>query len=228
MQKTNLRTLWKAFLPVFAGVWLLLFLPVSMPAAEAVRTLSSVNEATRSSTSTGLVDWWQVDTRAGKVISLFGYNNGSQQFLQVFDSGAGPTNIVAGFSATADTFTNTTHGLAPGQPLQLTGTVAGLSAGIYYASPLDADRFYLYDTKAHAIAQAATGKQDLTGSSASATLNKLPVHTFAIGAADNYSCIVPNTGIGYSKGLVIAVSTTAATYTAGSKDVTILVTVGGP
>lgn len=225
MKKTIMGTLWKASLPI----WILLFWTVCAPGAET-RTLASVNEATRTSTSTGLVDWWQVDTRTGKLISLFGFNNGSQQWLQVFDSGAGPTNIVDGFAAaatggqTADTCTNASHGLSIGQPVQLTGTFAGLSAGIFYASPIDGNRFYLYDTKAHAISQGSTGKQDLTGSSASATLNKLPLHTFAIGAADNYSFIVPDTGSSYGRGLVVAVSTTAATYTAGAKDVTMLIT----
>jgi len=53
----------------------------------------------------------------------------------------------------------------------------------------------------------------------------VPMHAFAIAATDNYSVIVPMTGINFSKGIVACVSTTANTTTLGAKDVTMLATI---
>lgn len=53
----------------------------------------------------------------------------------------------------------------------------------------------------------------------------VPMHTFGIAAADNYSVIVPLTGINFGNGVFVAVSSTGPLYTAaGSKDVTMLAT----
>lgn len=49
--------------------------------------------------------------------------------------------------------------------------------------------------------------------------NAEPLHTFAIDASNNFSVIVPVSGIGFDVGLIVALSTTDAVYTAGaSKD----------
>lgn len=63
---------------------------------------------------------------------------------------------------------------------------------------------------------------DLAAQPADATV---PMHTFAIAAADNYSVIIPLTGINFSKGIVACVSTTPNATTLGAKDVTMLATI---
>ena len=52
----------------------------------------------------------------------------------------------------------------------------------------------------------------------------VPLHTFKIGATDNYSIIVQISGINFSTGIVACVSTTDVTTTLGAKDVTMLAT----
>ena len=53
----------------------------------------------------------------------------------------------------------------------------------------------------------------------------VPFHTFAIGATDNYSVIVPVSGIPFSRALIAVVSTTEDTYTPyGSNIATMLAT----
>lgn len=213
---------------------LLLLLAIPAGAADAALTLNSMYSAVRTDPATDLVDYWQVRSGPGVMISLFGYNNGSQQYIQLFDAtNAAPTIAVTAWSATVDNFTNAFHGLSIGQPVQLTGTVATIAAGIYYVGMAtngagvvisDPNSFYLYDTKANAMAGTTTGRQNISGSSSTATLNLVPFHTFVIGAANNYSCIVPNTGMSFGKSLLIAVSTSAGTYTAGAKDVTMTAT----
>lgn len=194
------------------------------PAFGQSQMLGSTTTAPRADTTSNYVDWWLVRGSGTIVYSVFGYNSGAQQWLQLFDSATGPTVAVTAWSAAADTFTCASHGLSTGNRIQLTGTVATIAAGIYYVLTVDGDTFSIYDTLAHAQTGGATGKQDIVGGTSTATLNRLPTHVFAIGAADNYSCVVPTTGAGFSKGLVIANSTTAATYTAGSKNITIFVT----
>lgn len=203
-----------------------------LPSAEAAETksLSSSTDASASRTSltTGYVDAWQVGPGSVTLVSLFGYNSGSQQFVQLYDctNTAAPTVAVSGFSSTAETFTNTAHGLSTGQKIQLTGTVAGSSAGIYFVIVTDANRFQIASTLANARAGTAV---DLTGSTATATLNLVPVHYLAVGAADNFSCIVPQTGMKFGKGLLITLSTTGPLYTAPTKDAEFYVTVNqGP
>lgn len=202
-------------------------------------TFGSTQAAARADTTSNYVDWWQVRTGPGLLISVFGYNSGAQQWLQFFDSAHGPTVAVTAWDSTLDVLRCTNHGLVLGDRIQLTGTVAGIAAGIYYVHPLSndssfplgADRdndFFLYDTLAHARAGGATGLEDVTGATSTATLNRLPVHTFAIAATDNYSCVVISTGMSFDRGIVVANSTTAATYTAGSKNLTIFVTFKQP
>ncbi|HVX56973.1 MAG TPA: hypothetical protein VHA37_04525 [Candidatus Saccharimonadales bacterium] len=53
----------------------------------------------------------------------------------------------------------------------------------------------------------------------------VPLHRFAIPAADNFSVIIPRTGINFSTGIVACVSTTDDTTTLGAKDVAMLATI---
>lgn len=48
----------------------------------------------------------------------------------------------------------------------------------------------------------------------------IALHTMTAGAADNFSCIVPVTGMAFSRGIAIAVSSTAGYLTLGSKEIT--------
>lgn len=189
-----------------------------------IQTKGSTASAPRADSTSNYVDWWLVNAQGTIVYSIFGYNSGSQQFLQIYDTTVGPTVAVTAWDATSDCFTNTAHGLSTGQRIQLTGTVAGISAGIYYVGYVEPNAFSIYDTLAHAQTGGATGKQDVTGGTSTATLNRLPIACQAIAGTDNYSWVIPMTGGTLGKGLVIANSTTAATYTAGSKNITILVT----
>lgn len=201
-------------------------------------TLSSLTaqSATRRSASTALIDYWQARPSPGVLISLFGFNNGAQQYIQLFDTtNAAPLVNISSWNSTLDNFTNNVHGLSIGQPVQLSTNTAGVTAGIYYVGfttnssgvvVVEPNSFYLYDTVAHAVAATTVGRQDVTTATGSvAVFNLVPFHTFAVAATDNYSCIVPSTGINFGKSLLIAVSTTAGTYTAGAKDVTMLATV---
>lgn len=215
----------KYLLTTLLSLGLLIGNAVAQAVTTPTATLGSTQSASRADTTSNYVDWWQINTGPSQLISLFGYNSGAQQYLQIFDSSAGPTVAVTAWVAATDIFTAAAHGLTTGERVQLTGTVAGISAGIYYAQWISADTFYLYDTLAHAQAGGATGRSDVTGATSTATLNRLPIHTFAIAATDNYSFIVPVVGMTCGKGIVVANSTTAATYTAGSKNVTIVATV---
>lgn len=50
----------------------------------------------------------------------------------------------------------------------------------------------------------------------------VPLHSFAIAAADNFFVLIPMCGIDFSFGLCACVSTTANATTLGAKDVTML------
>lgn len=223
----------KTFLPrvaahCLASLCLLLF--VGQAGAQGVlqSTISkgSTLDAPRADTSSNYVDWWQVRTNPTVLVSVFGYNSGSQQWIQIFDSSSGPSLSVT-CTASSDVFVLAGHGLTTGQRVQIGTGFGGVSAAIYYVNSVDTSTFYLYDTLAHAQTGGATGRQDVT-SNAAGTVLLIPVHTFAIAATDNYSCIVPLSGISVGKGLVIANSTTGPLYTAGSKNVTMLVNYRNP
>jgi hypothetical protein len=53
----------------------------------------------------------------------------------------------------------------------------------------------------------------------------VPLHRFAIAAADNFSVIVPRSGINFGVGIVACVSTTADTTTLGAQDAAMLATI---
>lgn len=196
-------------------------------------TFSSIQQAPRTSTTTDLVDWWTVYTKPCTLVNCFGYNNGAQQFLQFFDTASsnGPTIQVSGFSATTgqEWFTNSLSGaLSPGgevklgERVQLTNDFAA-PAGIYFAVTTNIVGVFRLATS---LANAQAGVcQDLTnGVSNAGFLVRVPTHSMAIGAADNFSIIVPSSGMGFGKGVCAAVSSTAGTYTAGAKDLILYLT----
>jgi|ERR1043165_4030349 hypothetical protein len=110
---------------------------------QASKTVSSKDDA---GVSGGYIDKMTLQSGAGILFSLFGYNSGSAQWIHIHDAASQPAN----------------------------GTV--------------------------------------------------PMHTFKIGATDNYSVIIPLTGINFSKGCQVCVSTTGPTTTIGAKEVTMLAT----
>jgi hypothetical protein len=206
---------------------LLLLWSFGASAQPMTQTYSSLQQAPRADSSSNLVDWWLVKARPTTMVSCFGYNNGSQQFLQFFDTAStnGPLIYVSGMNSTAEFFTNSVTGgsgeVMMGERIQLTNNF-GAAAGIYYAVTTNIAGVFRLATSL-ANAQAGT-VVNLTNNSSSGVLLRVPEHSMAMGAADNFSVIVPNTGMGFGKGIVAAVSTTAATYTAGAKDLTLFIT----
>jgi hypothetical protein len=64
---------------------------------------------------------------------------------------------------TTNIFTATAHGLTTGMPVQVSNSGGALPSGLsaatsYFAAVIDANTFYLYDTRAHAVAGGPTGK----------------------------------------------------------------------
>jgi hypothetical protein len=53
----------------------------------------------------------------------------------------------------------------------------------------------------------------------------VPMHSLKVAVTDNWYVIVPASGINFSTGLVVCVSTTDTTLTLGAKDSTFLVTI---
>lgn len=182
-------------------------------------SFSSLLTGARADTTSNFTDWELIRAGRGELLSLFGYNSGAAQFIQIFDSAVGPVVTISATVAATDIATAASHGLHTGQRVHLPSDLAGVTAGIYYVNKISANTLYLYDTKANAITGGASGRANFTGV-ASGTLNLIPKHTFAIGGADNFSCVIPVTGLGFDNGVVVANSSTGPLYTAGSKDVT--------
>lgn len=185
---------------------------------------SSTNEAPRADTTTNYVDWWQVRVGALTLISLFGYNSGAQQWIQLFDAAVSPTIAITDTDDSTDIFTAASHGLNTGQRVQVSGISGITDATICYVRKVSVSTFSLYDTLAHAMdSSSTTGRLNPDTPSDTGTITLVPIHTFAIGATDNYSCIISVTGVEFSKGLIAAVSSTGPLYTAGAaKNVTML------
>jgi hypothetical protein len=109
--------------------------------------------------STGYIDWAQVTTKTGcRLINVFGYNSGPQQWVQLYNSSNGIVVAIADSQATAKLWSANSSNIFIGEPLQFTNTIGTAAAGIYYARPLTNSSlwFQLYDTRAHAINPAAT------------------------------------------------------------------------
>jgi hypothetical protein len=78
------------------------------------------------------------------------------------------TITTAHVSTSTEVFTYTGHGLTTGDRIRYNNaggtTATGLTSGTtYYANVINADTFYAYDTKAHAVAGGATGKINVSG-----------------------------------------------------------------
>ena len=74
----------------------------------------------------------------------------------------------ANISTSTEVITYTGHGLTTGEAVKYYNaggaTATGLTnATVYYANAINANTFYVYDTKAHAVAGGATGKINLSG-----------------------------------------------------------------
>lgn len=222
----------KRFLFALAALALAFAMPLR---AQSTLTLGSTAQAPRTSPTSNYVDWWLVNPGPCKLISIFGYNSGSQGWVQIFDAGTAngaalPVSYNSG--AANNEWLCANHGLTTGQRVQVTNTLAGVSAGIYYARPLTSTLFYLYDTLAHsqaagAVISGATGQQVVTGTG-SGYQALVPVHSFAVAANDNFSLIVPVSGMVFGHGLTVAGSTTAATYTPGGTNLVITCTLTAP
>lgn len=197
--------------------------------AADVTTVFTTMDSPRANAS-GYIDWAQVSNRQGsRLINVFGYNSGPQQWLQFYNSTNGIVLAIGDSSDANNTFDVSNGGGAVylGEPLQLTNTIAGITAGIYYARPTTNSTtvFQLYDTRAHALNYASTtGIKNVTADAQTGNIQMLPRHTMAIAGADNYSWIIPGTGMGFGQGIVIAASTTGPTFTPPSTNITICAT----
>ena len=224
-----MKTIFKRIRPALLMVALALALAGQAWAQSTIWTASSTMSAPRVGAS-NYIDWWVVRAGPTKLISVFGYNGGPLQYLQFFDNPNGPVLNITAWDNVNNNFTNANHALTTGQRVQLTNTVAGITAGIYYARPYTTNAFYLYDTYAHAIATGSeTGLKTVSGGSSTATMLLVPLHSMAMAASDNYSIMITGTGMGFGKGLTIANSTTPATYTTpGLSNFTATVTYTAP
>lgn len=196
----------------------------------AVQSYSSI-QAPRVLNTTGLIDYWQLGNGAkfnAKLLSLFGYNSGSAGFINIFNtSHTNPVFSITGFDNVNQWYTNVPANiLATGDAIQLTNTLGGNAAAIYWVSQLTSNTFFLNSTRAASLNFNAD--KGPSGSSASTFANLVPVHSFKVAATDNYSCIVPTTGIPFGRGIMIATSTTAGTWTVGGTNITAWLTIGSP
>lgn len=167
-----------------------------------------------------MVDWWVPLLKGTILVSLYGFNSGVQQYLQLFDSFLGPTTTFdSADSATEIVTCSNAPGLTLGEAIQTSGLVGVSDGAVSYVRPITPSTFTLYDTRAHAMALGATtGRRNITANDGG-TITFLPVHTMVIGATDNYSMIIPVTGFPLTRGLTLALSSTAGVYTAsGSTD----------
>ncbi len=178
--------------------------------------------------TTALMDYWAVTKGPGLMINLFGWNAGAAGFVEVFDTDHTNAFVpISGFDSGLGFYTNTIpRTFSHGEAVQLTNTLAGVTAGIYWVSVFESNLFTLNSTKVKALT--FTADKPPTGASATGMVIRLPVHTFAIAATDNYSCIVPVTGIPFGRGLLFGTSSTGGTYTLGGTNITAIVTVQTP
>jgi hypothetical protein len=178
--------------------------------------------------SSGYIDWAQVSTsRGARLISVFGYNSGPQQWVQLYNSSNGIVVVIADSTASTKLWSASSSNIFIGEPLQFTNTIGTAAAGIYFARPITNSSlwFQLYDTRAHAINTASTtGILTPSTDGLSGNVHQLPRHTFAVAATDNFSFIVPDTGMQFGQGIVVAASTTGPTFTPPSTNITICAT----
>jgi hypothetical protein len=180
----------------------------------------SSRDASRLDTATGYVDFLEAKRGAGVLLSLFGYNSGAAQFLQLFDVATGaPTLAITSGPDGGDAFFDAVgHGLLTGDKAIISGITGIADSRIWFLHRLSADRFTVHATLAEAIS--GTNAEEPDNQSDAGTLTHVPLHTALIGAGLNFSTVVPVTGLNFSRGLVAAVSTTGPLYTAGTKQLT--------
>jgi len=179
----------------------------------------SSKDASRTDTTTGYVDFLEAKRGAGVLISLFGYNSGAAQFIQLFDVRIGAPTLAITSAAGGDAwFEVANHGLLTGDKVRISGITGIADTRVWFVKVIQSGEFAIHASLADALS--STDPQLPTTPSDAGTLNHVPLHTFLIGAGLNFSVIVPVSGIGFSSGLVAAVSTTGPLYTAGAKEVT--------
>ena len=187
-------------------------------------TFSSMDQ--RADESTGYVSLVTARKGPGVILSAFGYNSGAQQYLFFFDHGNAATltgAITDTDNATGD-LTDAGHGLLTGQSVSFSGIV-GLTTG--YVFVVDANTFRVYDNRVDAMVGGAPGLLTPTNNDDTGNWALIPLHVAVIGAADNFSTIVPVSGINFSLGMIIALSTTVPFYTAGAAEMLICGTLLG-
>jgi hypothetical protein len=179
---------------------------------------SSIKDYIRPPTGVvnGYVDFWIVRKGPCKLFSLFGYNNGVKQFIQIFDLAWHPGPSVVGSTAASSQLTVLTTGLVTGD--KCATDVPGYTAGYsYYLRVIDSNHVTLHQTQATAM----TGASPVAVTDGqTGHLWIAPVHCAAIAASDNYSIVIPVTGLTLGRGLTIAVSTGSPFFAGGGTDVT--------
>lgn len=186
-------------------------------------TFSSIKDApTRRDATTNFIDYWTpVKKGPLTLLSLFGFStNASTQWIQLFDhDGALTGSITDTDDGTGELTVGANSGIHTGQEVIL-GSIAGMTRGFAYVNSSTA--IQVFDTYDHALKGASgTGIILPSSNGDTGTWTLIPFHTFAAGADNNYSMIIPVTGLTVSFGLCVANSSTEATYTAGAaKDIT--------
>lgn len=210
-------------------IFLALLLPLLASAQQQSQTIlfssTSDNSASDRANAANLVDHWVVKKGPTTLYSLYGYNAGSAQFIQIYDcTNATPVIPIIGCDAQDDSMSSAAltepNGLILGQRAQI-ASIQDITDGIYFIHPIAEDTWTAYDTLAHCLTGGATGRQDVTNSADTGTLTLLPVQTWAVAGTANFTIPIPANGISFGHGLLIATSSTAGTYTAGTTNLVI-------
>ena len=188
-------------------------------------------ESPRFNTTTGYIDWAQVSSRSGsRLISVYGYNSGPAQFVQLYNATNGPAVQILDTAVTPP-YVDLSGGMGTGDAIRFTNTDVVATAKIYYlrqftnAASAQGIKYHLYDTRAHALnAASTTGIVTIANDLQTGFAHLVPKHTFAVAANDNFSCIIQGSGMGFGRGIAVAVSTTAPVFTAGQTNITICAT----
>lgn len=183
-------------------------------------TFSSADSAaSQMDTTTGFLDYYVVSGRPCEVLSLFGYHQGgATAYVMLFDSTFFPQKSITNTNNATGAITSASHGLVTGDHVALTD-ITGLTTG--WVNKGNTSTFKLYASFDDAVS--STNVLLPTSNGDTGTVEIMPKHTLAIGAADNFSFIIPATGFGFGRGLVVALSSTPALFTPSTtKDITLL------
>jgi hypothetical protein len=189
-------------------------------------TFSSLKDGTSpAGTALGTLFEWIISTGPGRLLSLMGYNSGAAMFLQLFDLPRTPIITVTGSSNSQKIVTGDVTGFSTGDRVRNVDIGGITTAGwVYIGKPYGNNgTFALYP--GHASAMADTSRVSPNDNQIG-TMVAVPMHSQAIAAADNYSFIVPTTGIGLGRGLVIGISDQLPYYHPLAAAITALVTIG--